>query len=37
MVGATDFIRVRAWGSPTVRFLVFELDTLASGPCKVVR
>jgi hypothetical protein len=35
---ATDFIRVRAWKeNPTVRFLVFSLSTLASGPCEVVR
>jgi hypothetical protein len=38
VVAAKDFIRVRAWKeNPTVRFLVFELDTLASGPCEVVR
>jgi hypothetical protein len=37
-VAATDFIRVRAWKeNPTVGFLVFELSTLASGPCEVVR
>jgi len=35
---ATDFIRVRAWKeNPTVRFLVFGLSSLASGPCEVVR
>jgi hypothetical protein len=35
---ATDFIRVRAWKeNPTVRFLAFELSTLASGHCEVVR
>lgn len=37
-VAATDFVRVRAWKeNPTVSFLVFALDTLASGPCEVVR
>lgn len=35
---ATDFIRLRAWkDEPTVRFLVFSLSTVASGPCEVVR
>jgi hypothetical protein len=35
---ASDFIRVRAWKeSPTVKFLVFQLSTLASGPCEAVR
>ena len=38
VVAATDFIRVRAWKeNPTVRFLVFELSTFASGPCEVIR
>ncbi|MET4483129.1 hypothetical protein [Bradyrhizobium sp. F1.13.3] len=38
VVAATDFIRVRAWKeNPTVRFLVFQLSTMASGPCAVVR
>ena len=35
---ATDFIRVRAWTeNPTVRFLIFDLSTLASGTCEAVR
>ena len=38
VVAVTDFIRVRAWKEkPTVRFLVFGLSTMASGPCEVVR
>jgi hypothetical protein len=37
-VAATDFIRVRAWEkNPTVRFLVFAMDSWPSGPCEVVR
>jgi len=35
---ATDFIRLRAWyDRPRVTFLAFELDTLVSGTCEVVR
>lgn len=35
---ATDFIRVRAWSeNPTVRILVFELSSVASGPCEALR
>jgi hypothetical protein len=35
---ATDFIRIRAWAErPIVHFLVFGLDSFASGPCEVVR
>ena len=38
VVAVTDFIRVRAWKEkPKVRFLVFGLSTMASGPCEVVR
>jgi hypothetical protein len=34
----TDFIRIRAWNEqPTVRLLVFCLNSLASGFCEVAR
>ena len=36
--GATFFIRVRAWDSePQATFMAFELSTLVTGTCEIVR